>query len=71
MIFKSYVYIEKEDDWYIAHSIELGVASQGKSINEAIDNLKEAVDLYLEDNKDFNYHKNIFLTTMEINVDAI
>ena len=33
--------------------------------------LKEAVDLYLEDNKDFDYHKNIFLTTMEINADAI
>ena len=71
MLFKSLVYIEKEDDWYVAHSLESGVASQGKSIDEAIKNLKEAVDLYLDDNKDFDYNKNVFLTTMEIDTNAV
>jgi len=41
--------IEKEGEYFIARCLELGVASQGKSIEEAQENLKEAVDLYLED----------------------
>jgi predicted RNase H-like HicB family nuclease len=41
--------ITKEERWYVAHCIELGVVSQGKTIEEAQANLKEAVELYLED----------------------
>ena len=41
--------ITKEERWYVAHCIELGVVSQGKTIEEAQMNLKEAVELYLED----------------------
>lgn len=40
--------ITKEEKWYVAHCVELGVVSQGKSIEEAQANLKEAVELYLE-----------------------
>lgn len=40
--------ISKEDKWYVAHCVELGVVSQGKTIEEAQTNLKEAVELYLE-----------------------
>ncbi len=40
--------ITKEDKWYIAHCIELGVVSQGKTIEDAQKNLQEAVELYLE-----------------------
>lgn len=40
--------ITKEDKWYVAHCVELGVVSQGKTIEEAQSNLKEAVELYLE-----------------------
>ena len=32
----------------MAHCVELGVVSQGKTIEEAKANLKEAVELYLE-----------------------
>lgn len=41
--------ITKEKDWYVARALELGVVSQGQSIEEAENNLKEAVELYLED----------------------
>jgi predicted RNase H-like HicB family nuclease len=41
--------ITKEGKWYVAYCIELGVVSQGKNIDEAKKNLKEAVELYLED----------------------
>jgi len=40
--------ITKEEKWYVAHCIELGVVSQGKTIEDAEKNLKEAVELYLE-----------------------
>jgi len=40
--------ITREGRWYVAHCIELGVVSQGASIEEAQANLKEAVDLYID-----------------------
>ncbi len=40
--------ITKEEKWYVAHCVELGVVSQGKTIEEAQTNLREAVELYLE-----------------------
>jgi predicted RNase H-like HicB family nuclease len=43
------VVITKEGKWYVARSAELGVASQGRSVDEARQNLKEALELFLED----------------------
>lgn len=40
--------VTKEEKWYVAHCLELGVVSQGKTIEEAQANLREAVELYLE-----------------------
>jgi len=40
--------ITKEGMWYVAHCVDLGVVSQGKNIEEAKANLKEAVELYIE-----------------------
>lgn len=40
--------ITKEGTWYVALCVELGVVSQGKNIEEAQANLKEAVELYIE-----------------------
>jgi predicted RNase H-like HicB family nuclease len=41
--------IHKEDDWYVAECPEVGTASQGKTVEEALDNLREATELYLEE----------------------
>ena len=41
--------IHKEEDWYVADCPEVGTVSQGKTIEEAIANLKEATELYLEE----------------------
>ncbi len=41
--------IHKEDDLYIAECPEVGTVSQGYTIEEAIANLKEATELYLEE----------------------
>ena len=39
----------KEDKWFVARALEVEVSSQGKSGKEALDNLKEALELYFED----------------------
>lgn len=41
----------KEENLFVAKLLELELASQGKTEKEALKNLKEALDLYLEDEK--------------------
>lgn len=41
--------VHKEDDIYVAECPEVGTASQGKTIEEAVQNLQEATELYLEE----------------------
>jgi predicted RNase H-like HicB family nuclease len=41
--------VHREEDWYIAQCLEVDVASQGHTIDEALANLAEAVELYLEE----------------------
>ena len=40
------VSITKEDDWYIARSLDVEVATQGKTEEEALLNLREALELF-------------------------
>jgi predicted RNase H-like HicB family nuclease len=41
--------LHKEDDLYVAECLEVGTVSQGATIEEAVANLKEATELYLEE----------------------
>ena len=41
--------ITKEGKWFVSYNPETGVASQGKTKKASLDNLKEAVELFLED----------------------
>ncbi|HKD86450.1 MAG TPA: type II toxin-antitoxin system HicB family antitoxin [Terriglobales bacterium] len=38
----------REGDWYVSQCLEVDVASQGKTEDEALENLKEALELYFE-----------------------
>ena len=40
--------IEKEENMYVALCPELDIASQGKTVEQARDNLREAIQLFLE-----------------------
>lgn len=42
--------IFKEGKYYVSRCLNVEVSSFGKSIDEAKSNLKEALDLYFEDN---------------------
>ncbi len=41
--------LHKENDLYVAECPEVGTVSQGYTIEEAVANLKEATELYLEE----------------------
>jgi predicted RNase H-like HicB family nuclease len=41
--------VHQEEDWYIARCLELEVASQGTTLNDALLNLREAVEAYLDE----------------------
>ncbi|NJM74714.1 MAG: type II toxin-antitoxin system HicB family antitoxin [Acaryochloridaceae cyanobacterium RU_4_10] len=41
--------VHREDNLYVADCLEVGTVSQGKSVEEAIANLKEATELHLEE----------------------
>jgi len=41
--------ITREDGWYVARCLEVEVASQGKTVEEAQANLQEALELLYED----------------------
>jgi predicted RNase H-like HicB family nuclease len=60
------VIIQKEEEWYVAKCVENNVASQGKTIEEAIMNLTEAVQLYYEDDDSSIEHHQTFVTTLEV-----
>lgn len=66
MNIKITVIVQKEDNWYVAKCLENSVTSQGKTIEEALINLREAIELYYEDEKPEIVDKQILLTTMEV-----
>jgi predicted RNase H-like HicB family nuclease len=61
--------VHKEEDLYVAECPEIGTASQGETIEEAVNNLGEATELYLEE---FPVKQTFrpFLTTFEVAVHA-
>ena len=61
--------IHLEDDLYVAECPEIGTASQGKTIEEAVNNLKEATQLYLEEFP-IERHQHPIITTFDVAVNA-
>lgn len=41
--------VSHEPPWYVARCLEVEVTSQGETIEQALANLKEALELYFED----------------------
>jgi len=61
--------VHKEGELYVAECPEVGTASQGESIEEAISNLQEATELYLEEFPAKQAYRPL-LTTFEVPVHA-
>ncbi len=56
--------IHREDDLGVAECPEVGTVSQGESLDEAIENPKEATELYLEESS-ISRASRPLLTTFE------
>lgn len=54
--------IHQEDEFYVAECPEVGTVSQGKSFEEALANLREATELYLEEFPGTNSGRSILTT---------
>ena len=61
--------LHKEDDLYVAECPEIGTISQGHTVEEAVHNLKEATELYLEEFPMDEFSKPL-MTTFEAVVNA-
>ena len=60
------VIVQKEENWYVSKCLDNNVASQGKTIDESLINLKEALELYYETEKPEIVNVQTFITTMEV-----
>ena len=61
--------LHKEGNLFVAECPEVGTASQGSSIEHALQNLKEATELYLEEFP-AGETQHPLVTTFEVAVDA-
>ena len=62
--------IEREGDGYISFCPEVDVASQGTTVQEASENLREAVELFFEsasqDEISRRLHNEVYITRLEV-----
>jgi predicted RNase H-like HicB family nuclease len=57
--------LHREEDMYVAECPEVGTVSQGATVEEALANLKEATELYLEE-FELPQTEKALLTTFEV-----
>ena len=58
--------ITHEAPWYVARCLDVEVASQGETAEEALENLREALELYFEDAPAPDLAERPIITTIEI-----
>ena len=61
--------LHKEKDLYVALCPEVGTASQGETIEKAVENLQEATELYLEEFPMKQTYRPL-MTTFEVSAHA-
>ena len=59
--------IWKEDDVYVIKDAILGITTQGKTIDEAMKNLREAIELYLEEFPEERERLKGYLVELQLN----
>jgi predicted RNase H-like HicB family nuclease len=62
--------IQRDGQWYVARCLEVEVASQGDTVEAALTNLREALELYFEDAEPPSIGEPALVTTVEVSVPA-
>lgn len=64
--------IEREEDMYVALCPEIDIASQGKTVDEARENRREALGLFFETASDeevrARVHEEVYVTSLQVAV---
>jgi len=60
--------LQNEGEWTVATCLENGIASQGHTIEEALENLKEALALFFEDEQTLPNYPQVYVTSFEVAV---
>ncbi len=55
--FKYIIY--KEGEYFVSQCLNIDISSFGKTVDEAVKNLKEALELYFDDKKNTGEYLNI------------
>ena len=62
--------VSRDGDWYVARCLEVEVASQGETVDVALANLREALELYFEDDEVPAAFEHPLVTPIEIRIPA-
>jgi predicted RNase H-like HicB family nuclease len=62
--------VSKDGEWYVARCLEVEVTSQGETVDEALANLREALELYFEDDEVPASFAHPLVTSIEIRIPA-
>ena len=68
MSIKATVVVQREENWYVAKCLENSAASQGKTLEESLENLQEALELYYEDSELVPMYLPTYITTLEVQI---
>lgn len=60
--------VTKEGKFYIARCLEVEVTSQGETMDEALENLREALELYYEDQVDVETPSTPIIAPIDVEV---
>ncbi|KKM11237.1 hypothetical protein SY88_09580 [Clostridiales bacterium PH28_bin88] len=60
--------VTRENKWYVARCLEVEVTSQGQTLEEALTNLREALELYFEDEHEPVMTDPPIIAPIEVNV---
>lgn len=62
--------VSRDGAWYVARCLEVEVASQGETVDVALANLREALELYFEDDEVPATFEHPLVTPIEIRIPA-
>ncbi|MCD6300649.1 MAG: type II toxin-antitoxin system HicB family antitoxin [Staphylothermus sp.] len=60
------VFVWREGKWYVVYEPTSGVSSQGRTVDEALENIREALELYLEEKQDIYLIDRAMITKLKI-----
>jgi predicted RNase H-like HicB family nuclease len=60
--------ITKDGEWYVARCLEVEVTSQGRTVEEALSNLHEVLELYFDDVPNIEPFSTPIIAPVEIEV---